>query len=82
VDAYQTHTNYHSLNHVELLAQIKALSKKVLKEVMGQQNSQRHNVSRGLSKLSDIDSNFQVSKLSPREAQYKSTASNAAFGQQ
>jgi hypothetical protein len=54
------------------MGQIKQLSKKVLAEAMSQQNTQRHNASRGLYKLSEIDSTFQISKVSPREAQFKS----------
>jgi hypothetical protein len=73
IDAYGTsghEAEYDGLTVADLVNKVKQLSKKLLVEPPGTPTgagAPLHQASRGLSKLSDIDSNFAVSRVSPRK---------------
>ena len=67
-----------SLNNLELVCKIKELSKRMAKEA--NPAASQHQMSRGLSKMSDIDSSFQISKVSPRGGQHSTISHHQPFG--
>lgn len=67
-----------SLNNLELVCKIKELSKRVARET--NPAASQHQMSRGLSKMSDIDSSFQISKVSPRGGMHSTISHHQPFG--